>query len=102
MAISIGQLQFLDSLQFTMKSLNDLVETLDDDDFNFTRQHFTNEEEFYLMKRKGIFPYDFFGDISKLTAEEEMEFPTRETFFSKLADEECSIKVSLLFIFSLF
>ena len=95
MAISIGQLQFLDSLQFTMKSLEDLVKTLDDNDFTHTRQAFKTDEKFCLMKRKGIFPYDFFDDSSKLTSNEEMNFPSRETFFNKLMDEECTMKVSL-------
>ena len=51
-------------------------------------------KKFYLMKKKGVFPYDFFDDVFKLTSEEEMEFPSRSTFFNKLADEECSMKVS--------
>ena len=33
MAFSIGQVQFLDSFQFTMKSLDNLVATLNKDDF---------------------------------------------------------------------
>ena len=63
MAFSVGQLQFLDSYQFTMKSLDNLVQTLDDEDFNHTRQEYTSEQ-FKLVKQKGIFPYDFFDDIS--------------------------------------
>ena len=37
LAFSIGRVQFLDSLQFTMKSLDSLVGTLNDDDFVYTR-----------------------------------------------------------------
>ena len=102
MAFSIGKLQFLDSLQFTMKSLDHLVKTLDDSNFTHTRQTFNTDEEFHLMKRKGVFPYDFFNDSSKLTCKEEMEFPTREIFFNKLEDKECSMKVSSYSFFLIF
>ena len=98
LAFSIGQLQFLDSFQFTMKSLDDLVSTLDLDDFKYTNQVFTSEEQLHLMKEKGVFPYDFFDDMSKITSENEMDFPSRSTFFNKLGDKECTIKVSFLYL----
>ena len=63
MAFSIARMQFLDSLQFTMKSLNDLVSTLDDEDFKYTRQVFDTDEKFYLVRKKGIFPYEHLDDI---------------------------------------
>ena len=83
MAFSIGRMQFLDSLQFTMKSLNDLVSTLDDEDFKYTRQVFDTGDKFYLMRKKGIFPYDHLDDISKFTSNEKIDFPSRQTFFNK-------------------
>ena len=89
LAISIGQVQFLDSLQFTMKSLDNLVGTLDSSDFKYTRAFFPNEEQFHLMTQKGIFPYDFFDNFSKLNYN---HFPPREAFYNTLANEECSIK----------
>ena len=92
MAFSVGQLQFLDSFQFTNQGLDDLIKTLDTDDFKYTHEAYPDNEQFYLLKKKGIFPYDFFDDISKLHSTEPMEFPTRETFFKKLADKECIMK----------
>ena len=89
MAISIGRVQFLDSLQFTMKSLDDLVTTMDDADFVYTRENFPADDMFHLMKKKGIFPYDLFDDISKLKCS---KFPLREAFFNKLEDKECSME----------
>ena len=89
-AFSIGQLQFLDTFQFTMKSLDELVSTLDDNDFKFT------QEAFYLMKKKGVFPYDYFNDISKLDSN---VFPSREAFFNKLSNSECSMKDFLIFFY---
>ena len=49
MAFSIGQVQFLDSFQFTMKSLDNLVETMNGDEFKYTRRMFPYNEKFYLM-----------------------------------------------------
>ena len=89
MAFSIGQLQFLDSLQFTMQSLDELVKTLDDEDFEYTKKSYVDEMKFDLIKKKGVFPYDFFDDISKLKY---TKFPTRKQFFNKLADTECNMK----------
>ena len=92
MAFSVGQLQFLDSFQFTMQSLDELVKTLNDDDFKYTREIFSTDEQFYLMRQKGIFPYDFFDNIEKLQSTAEIQFPTRKVFYNKLEDKECSMK----------
>ena len=86
---SMGQVQFLDSFKFTMKSLDNLIETMNEDDFKYTRQMFPDDEKFYLMTRKGVFPYDFFDNIPKLQC---IAFPSREAFFNTLANQECSMK----------
>ena len=78
-----------------MKSLDKLVETMKEDDFKLTRQLHGNDEQFYLMTKKGIFPYDFFDSLEKL---EYTSFPSRETFFNMLKGEECSMKVCLILI----
>ena len=75
-AFSMGRMQFLDSLQFTMKSLNDLVSTLDDEDFKYTRQVFDTDKKVYLMRKKGVFPYDYLDDIPKFTSNEKIDFPS--------------------------
>ena len=80
MAFSIGQVHFLDSFQFTMKSLDNLVVTLNKDDFMYTRQLFPDDEEFYLMTRKGVFTYDFFDNIRKL---QYTSFHSREAFLTQ-------------------
>ena len=92
MAFSIDQLQFIDSLQFTMKSLDSLVKTLDEKDFVHTAMEFKDGEELNLMKKKGIFPYDYFNDINRL---DEMQLPNRRHFYSKLENKRCSLRVSL-------
>ena len=92
MAFSVGQLQFLDSFQFTNQGLDKLVKTLDADDFKYTQETYPNSEQFHLLKKKGVFPYDFFDDITKLHSTEPMEFPTRNIFFNKLSDKECNME----------
>ena len=61
-AFSVDQLQFLDSFQFTMQSLDSLVSTIDNEDLKYTHASFPLEDQFYLMKKN-----DFFTDISKIT-----------------------------------
>ena len=92
MAFSVGQLQFLDSCQFIPEPLAKLVETLDDDEFVYTRREFPDEEQFQLLKRKGIFPYDYLDDISKIKSTTEVKFPSSRKFFNKLSDEKVSKK----------
>ena len=89
MAFSIGQVKFFDSFQFTMKSLDNLVGTLNEGDFMSTRQLFPDDEKCYLMTRKGVFPYDFFDNVRKL---QYPSFPSSEAFFNTLSNQECSMK----------
>ena len=82
-----------------MKSLDNLVKTLNADDFKYTREEFEDEDKFHLMRKKGVFPYDFFDSMEKMDYE---SLPSRESFYNKLNDEECSINVSCfssLFVF---
>ena len=90
LAFSVGQLQFLDSYQFMPEPLEKLVKTLDDSDFVYTRRAFPDEEQFQLMKQKGVFPYDYLDDISKIVSTKKTNFPSREKFFNRLSDENVS------------
>ena len=83
MAFSIGQVQFLDLFQFMMKSVDSLVETLNEDDFMYTSRMFPADARFYLMIRKGVFPYYFFDNILKLQC---------IALHSTRANPECSMK----------
>ena len=85
-------------MQFTMKGLDKLVATLEEDDFKLTKAYFNNIEQFQLVKQKGVFPYDFFDSMEKLN---HSSLPSREIFFDTLNDKECSEKVRI-FYFCLF
>ena len=67
-----------------------MVATMSDEDYVFTRQMFPTHDLFDLMKRKGIFPHDFFESMSKLYYD---EFPSRTTFYNKL-EKECSVWIT--------
>ena len=75
-----------------MKSLDNLANTLNIDDFKPTKKEFADDEKFHLMRKKGIFRYDFFDSIEKLDYQ---SFPSRNVFFNSLADKECSMTVGV-------
>jgi len=89
-AFSIGRLQFLDSFQFAPQSLDKLAATLKPEDFKHLRRQFPDNNQFNLLKQKGIFPYDFIDNISKLTTTVPTQFPTQQQFYNKLYDKGVS------------
>ena len=54
-----------------------------------TKSFFANDQEFNLMKRKGIFPYDYLDSEDRL---KETELPRQSKFFNKLTNEACSLE----------
>ena len=87
LSLSVGQLRFIDSLQFLNASLDSLVKNLEVNDLKYTKQEFPNSEEFDLIKEKGIFPYDFLDSMNCFNAK---ELPPRRDFFNKLLNRKCS------------
>src|SRR3989441_3705648 len=89
-AFQIGQLRFVDSLQFLSASLDALVSNLKRDlekdgvnRFMHTRRHFPDEGSFTRVTRKGMYPYEYMDGEDKF---EEQSLPSIEKFFSKLYD----------------
>ena len=84
-------IRFIDSLKFLNSSLEQLVKNLkkkdgDEDEYFYNiKQDFKHNTE--LVTKKGVYPYDYVTDLSKLT---ETELPPKEEFYSKLNDEEIS------------
>ncbi len=82
------EIRFLDSLKFTLKSLDSLTKTLGKDQFGtLTSQMRVKSESLDLLKRKGVFPYEFMTDFSKLNA---AQLPPKEAFYSQLTDSHIS------------
>ena len=93
-AFQIGQLRFLDSLQFLNASLDALVSNLKRDlekegvnRFAHTRRHYSDEGSFSRVTSKGVYPYEYMDGKEKF---EETSLPSIENFFSKLYDESIS------------
>ena len=58
MAFMLGNyLTFIDSFQFMSSGLDNLTKNLPDEAFKYTKQEF-KKEQFELMRKKGIYPYD--------------------------------------------
>ena len=87
MAFMLGNhLVFLDSFQFMSSSLDNLVKNLPDEALKYTEQEFKNEQ-FNLMKQKGIYPYDYMDSFKKFN---ETKLPIKQHFYSILNDEHIS------------
>ena len=79
------EIRFIDSLKFQKASLARLVGNLENKDFANTRRKFKEHTE--LLTRKGVYPYDYVSNLSKLS---ETQLPPKEEFYSKLNDEDIS------------
>ena len=80
------EIRFIDSFKFMAASLDSLVK-------NLPKESFKNLTEFYegdqlnLLLRKGVFPYDWFDNFNKLSAN---HLPPKESFHSILNDSGIS------------
>ena len=85
---NIGKhLTFIDSFSFMSQSLDRLSSNLSDDAFSYTREAFPNDEQFTLIKRKGVYPYDYMDSMERFS---ERFLPRIEDFYSILNDVNIS------------
>ncbi len=76
------EMRFLDSMKFMRGSLDKLAKTLGKDQFGILAdQMMVENESLNLLKQKGIFPYDYMSDFSKLSA---TCLPPKDAFYSQL------------------
>lgn len=68
-------------------SLDKLVSNLPDDKFKYTSEVFKKSEKLNLMKRKGIYPYDYMSSFEKF---DDKQLPSKEDFYSILNNEHIS------------
>ena len=83
------ELRFIDSFKFMATSLDKLVTNLASstkEKFKDTRKFFTSNQ-FELMLRKGVYPYEYMDSLDRLN---ETELPPKDKFFSKLSGEGIS------------
>ena len=85
-SIQIGPFIFKDSYLFLSKILDYLTGTIDDNDRISLKQEF-GEENYKLLTKKGIYPYDYFDNKNKY---DELQLPEKEKFFNKLNNKNIS------------
>lgn len=81
------QIRFLDSFNFLGTSLDKLAKTLQVEDFVNLKSHFSDERQFSLLTRKGIYPYDFMSDWK---CYEQTSLPSKSCFHNSLTNEDIS------------
>ena len=75
------QLRFIDSCGFMASSLDKLASNLDEDQCKHLREFYKEDEVFRLMRRKGVYPYEYMDEWNKF---EETSLPPKDTFYSRL------------------
>ena len=79
LSLKIENFIFKDSFLFLNKSLDYLTKTIDDEDRVSLKQEFG--ENYKLLTKKGIYPYDYFDNIKKYN---ESKIPDHTNFKNKL------------------
>ena len=89
LSFQIGNLRFLDSLQFLTASLDTLVQSLaadGRDKFSHIARHYPNIE---LVFSKGNYPYEYMDGREKFLL---TELPPIDAFYSSLSEESITPK----------
>lgn len=80
--------RFVDSFKFLGTSLEQLANNLDHDDFIHLRKHCNSEQQFSLLRQKGIYPYEYMSTWDKY---DESSLPEITSFYSSLTSESISV-----------
>ena len=78
--ITVDRLKFIDSLKFVPQSLDSLAKTVEVGEFKYIREVFPIQDEFELIKRKDVYPYDYMDSFARF---DESRLPSRDAFFSQ-------------------
>ena len=78
----IKNLVFIDSMQFMNFSLDKLVKNINDKDFKYLSEEFS-DEQLKLTKEKGIYPYKYKNSFKRFN---EDELPDKSKLFCSLKD----------------
>ena len=76
-----NHLTFIDSFSFMSQSLDRLSSNLSDNAFIYSKEAFPNDNEFRLIKKKGVYPYDYTDSFQRFS---ETSLPAISDFYSIL------------------
>ena len=87
-SFSLGNVKFIDSINFLQSSLDKLVKSTDS--FPIMQRTFREEDKRRLLQKKGIYPYEYMDSFERF---DETALPKKEKFYSSLngkgiSDEE--------------
>ncbi|XP_044010191.1 uncharacterized protein LOC122853841 [Aphidius gifuensis] len=81
------KLRFIDSFRFMASSIDTLAKNLENSKKKISRSFCMNNDEFELLTKKGVFPYDYLNNWDKFN---DKQLPSKINFYSKLNDENIS------------
>ena len=79
-SFSLGNVKFIDSINFLQSSLDKLVKSTDS--FPTMQRTFMEEDKRRLLLKKGIYPYEYMDSFERF---EETKPPEKEKFYSSLS-----------------
>ena len=79
-SFSLGNLRFIDSVNFLLSSLDKLVKG--SDEFPIMKKLMPEENKWKLLLKKGIYPYKYLESFGKF---DETKLPEKEKFYSSLS-----------------
>jgi len=80
MSFSLGNLRFIDSMNFMQSSLDKLVKG--SEEFSIMQKIAPEEKKRQLLLRKGIYPYEHMDSFERF---DETQLPEKEKFYSSLS-----------------
>jgi hypothetical protein len=91
LSFTLNNFIFIDTYKHLSSSLANLCDILKEKGvkyFHHTRAHFSNDKQFHLAMRKGVFCYDYVDSIRKLVSKKSL--PSSDQFYDKLNDKSIS------------
>ena len=82
-SVTYGCLRFVDSYRFLQDSLDNLVKTLNEDDFKILKTEFPNNWQ--LINKKLAYPYEYFKTLDDYS--KDISILKKEHYFSKLKND---------------
>lgn len=82
-----AQVRFVDSYKFLGAGLQKLASGLHKTNFTYMSSHFPDQNEFALLTRKGVYPYDYMTNW-KLFADKHL--PAKSMFYNSMTDDNIS------------